>query len=384
MEQKQDNQTIYNFKNGYPIRYCLPYDRKDNHYSRFRRAGVNYDGFRKALASKTKLGLPLLELVSSYKTPIFAADFDYLPENFNSYDHFYEYLHKKYKDIGMVTRSASGKTKILIQFEIVDENNWLEDVDALGSLKSVLDGVDYEYIDKVATALTKCYLTPIMFEQFKTWNPVYHPAVINEQVVEINKKMLTYTFGDLDKWYNEMGSKEQYLVQLVLEQLDISMSRSNLALRKNLSIFLVRYKSQLQYGFRINQEVMSILIGCQRKTAGKILKTLIKQGLLEKAGSYVKGKQANKYAATAPLLAIYSTFEPTVNRTSSEVPKVDLDAPIVDGMANQQYLRICRYLKSTELSDKEIVEKMVEIDRRRESSKQRHRNYFSYMVDTYK
>ena len=381
----KENTPIYNFKNSYPIRYALPYDRKGDKYSRFRRAGTDYEGFHKALASSNKHGLPLLELHSAFDMPIVAADFDKLPDRFKSFDDFDKYLVEKYSHLGLVTRTPSGKCKVLFQLEL-PRGSWLEDVDFPATLKSLLDPMDFELIDLVSTALSKAYLTPIMFEQFKTWNPIYHLAVLGEQIVKMNKEMAEYSFGDLTKWFDEMPAQEKYIYELILKQLLKDMPRSNMAIRNHLAIFLTRYRKNMLYGFRINHEVMATLLGCQRKTAGKILKTLRKLGLIKKIGNHSVGRQAARWICDGEYKHIISMFEDTetsTELTSSNLEEINLDIPIQDGMANQQYLSLCRQLKGTELSDSEIVDILMTKDRLRPTKKWRPINYFTYMVENY-
>jgi DNA-binding MarR family transcriptional regulator len=363
------NQTIYTLPNGYPLRYALVFDSKGDNYSRFRRTGTDYQGFHKALTSSNKNQKPLLELDSAYQYPLIAADFDDLPEAYNSFDEFYEYLDYTYSSIGLVTRTPSGKCKVLFQCKLPDTKS-LRDFDRLSTLESII-GSDVNYVDKRETALTKVYLTEEMFTSFKTWKCTIHPGILREN--ELQRLFDLYTYDNLMDYAEDLTEDQEDLQYKLDKLFTKTFPRMDDDTLYNMVIYFIRYARELLGGFPLNQKLMAQMLNTTQSNISKILAKMEKSGLINRNGSYCVGFQAKKHKVSGDLYIILSEYKKIS-------VSIDIKAPIKDGQANDQYMMLTRHLVRSWGKEK-TLNFLLDKDNERPLTKRRPFKYFETLVN---
>lgn len=368
---------IYKLPNGYHLRYALPYD-KGQGLTRFKRARINTDVFAKHINSDIKLKKPLVALNTSFDYPVIAADFDELPSTYSSFDDYYTHLLNTYGDKGLVTRSASGKCKVLFQCHKSGGKSTI--LDAVATLKAILLPEDFNVIDTAAAALNRMFLTHITLEQLQSWtNPVIHTAVTEQPkqkaTWDLQELLSTYTWEELKAWEKQnLNGETQYVHSLIVKLLTPAFPRSPEALH-NLSVFLVRYYAKLLNNFNIHSEVLGQLIQRKSTQANVYINRLVELGYLEKTGNYCAGRFSNRYKATGELKQFLLLLRKEVD---IEVEDIDISRG-----ANSAYMAMTRKLVAKGVERTEVVNILMAKDAERPLTKQRPEQYFNNLVDNW-
>ena len=387
LNELDNNQTdyIYQLPNNYKLRYCLPYDKKanTNPNSRFRRAGIGYEGFTKFLLNNNKLSRPLVNLNTSYDFPIIAADFDIHPEIFSSFDEYYDYLVQTYSKDGLVIRSVSNKCKVL--FQLKKEGGKETVLDPIETLKQLLNPLDFDCADQAAAATSKLFINQSMLYKLQNWHPktihiaatksAYQPK---EKQRSIEDLKLIYTFAKLQTSYENFNDYQNYALIHIKQLITKTFKRMSQDNITKLSIFLVIYSSNLLSGFQINQVLMSQMLDITQSACSKLLNKLVLLDLLKQSESYQAGHKSKQYKAINDLKHL---LELTGKSSQKEI---NIQNPnISNNNANTQYLALPRKLKSEGVSEQQAIQYLINIDSQRPIDKQRPRSYFEQMVNSW-
>lgn len=98
------------------------------------------------------------------------ADFDNLPDGWESWPQFRKYLISRYPD-GKVISSASGKAKVFFVMRMPKGKKFCKQHWVLNTLQDILDVDDYEIIDKEIGAHRHSFISPTQIKPLQAWMP---------------------------------------------------------------------------------------------------------------------------------------------------------------------------------------------------------------------
>ena len=304
----------------------------------------SYDTFMaNSFKSQTKTGNMRLHcwIHSGTLYPIL-ADFDCLPEQFNSFDQFADYLSKIYKEKGITFRSHSKKVKVLFIAEVPKGLKMSYQI-ALDTLESIFFADDlFKYIDKSVSALSVTFLNPVIIntisKNLSTTKPVKATIdnidlekVLQDESLNPDSDILDFeSLAIRDTNSSSISCIPTSKYRYKVEELDPKLQLSENKIVKEI-LKILSATPQLIKQFDISQYILANTLGVSQKTISKALAKIQKLGLLEVSNShFVPGKKAKSYQAKGALLLVLKDKFGTKNNKF----KKPLPAAIKDGEWN--------------------------------------------------
>ncbi|MBP1627347.1 MAG: hypothetical protein H6Q00_1822 [Holophagaceae bacterium] len=241
--------------------------------------------FQDCLRKPSKESLPCLDLWSGI-LKLVVADFDHLPEGFESWEQHREILTYKYGRMGLVLESPSGKSKVVF---VVESGGTMTSEIALDTLDHLLDEEERPQIDRSPSALSQFFLREkgfLLLREHLNALPVF-PAVF-DSLPDQKEPFRWWVFAE-DLPDLGLSPLEDFLVRFILGASKRSLEE--LALPQ----LLILAQAEL-YGFSFTSPAAG------QKQISRIIRSFKDRGWLEVVNpTFIPGALAKTYKAAGPL-----------------------------------------------------------------------------------